>query len=114
MRSDYNNRILSRERPDTLSTSRYNFTAKDIRIRIENFRNNLSRIIEICNKNKVHIIISTVPSNFVKLYLPKPAFNEYKKVYKLFDDNKISGRGKSGKNDNQEYPRQTSIVRFEK
>lgn len=89
LRSDYNNRILSRQRPDTLSAWRYNFTAKDVRIRMDNFRNNLSRIIEICNKNKVPIMIGTVPSNLVNPYLPKPAFDEYKKVYKLFDEHKF-------------------------
>jgi lysophospholipase L1-like esterase len=88
LRSDHNNLILKREIPDTLSAWRYNFTVKDVRIRMENYRDNLSRIIEICNKNKVPIIIGTVPSNLVNPYLPKGAEDQYKKVYELFDDHK--------------------------
>jgi hypothetical protein len=85
LRSDHNNRILSRERPNWFKARKYQFTVRDVQDRMEYFRNNLSRIIELCKKNKVPIIIGTVPSNLVNPYLPKEALNGYKKVRDLID-----------------------------
>jgi len=77
-------RVLTEE-PNTTRAWRTQFTERDVENRMRTFRANLSRIIEQYKAKGVPVILSTVPSNLVKPYLPKesvqdffPAFRAYK------------------------------------
>jgi hypothetical protein len=86
IRWEHNKRILmARDRPNFVKARKFHFTMQDVRARMENYRNNLSLIIESCRKNKVPVIIGTVPSNLVKPYIPELAWGEYAKVQKLLE-----------------------------
>jgi hypothetical protein len=83
---EHNKRILEfRDRPNFVKARKYKFTLSEVQSRMESYRNNLSLIIELCHKNKVPIIIGTVPSNLLKPYLPQEAWGEYSKVQKLLE-----------------------------
>ncbi len=58
---------LAASAPNTSSAWMHVFTEEEIRSRMTTYRNNLSRIIELCGKKGIPVVIGTVPSNLWKL-----------------------------------------------
>ena len=80
LRWEHNRRILDGPEPTTFAAHarawRYDFTLADIAERMESYRRNLTRMLGLCRKAGIPIIIGTVPSNLFKPYLPEAALRK--------------------------------------
>lgn len=76
LREEHQKRLLTTE-PDTARAWKVPFTKQDVEARMQAFRANLARILELYKARSIPVILSTVPSNLVKPYLPKESFEAF-------------------------------------
>jgi len=82
-----NRSILSETNPHANLRVAYQhrYTAGEIGLRMEAFRNNLAIIMTLCQTNQVPIVIGTVPSNLMEPSLRSEHIERYKPVWDLFE-----------------------------
>lgn len=85
LEADSAERKLANALPDSARAWGYSFTREDLRDRMETYRNNLTRIAELCKNFGVPLIVGTVPSNLMKPALQGSAGAAYEQqVLPLF------------------------------
>ncbi len=85
LEDEHKMRLLSQE-PNTSRAWRVQFTERDVALRMRTFRGNISSIIELFRSRGIPVLISTVPSNLVRPYLPKESLSDF---YQAFRDYKL-------------------------
>ncbi|MDP8299066.1 MAG: SGNH/GDSL hydrolase family protein, partial [Candidatus Tantalella remota] len=83
LENEHNKRLLSMYDPVIQPAWHHNFTEEEDLDRMEAYENNLSLIINICQKNGISLVIGTVSSNLVMPFLPEKERKEYYVVYGL-------------------------------
>ena len=82
---EHRERVLANANVNVARAWRYPFTAADVTKRMSAFRENLTRIIQLCQHRKVAVIIASVPSNLVKPYLPRKSRERFREVVQLYE-----------------------------
>ncbi|MFT5499048.1 MAG: lysophospholipase L1-like esterase [Kiritimatiellia bacterium] len=90
---EHNQRLLKREEPVSDSNYarawKYPFTRQDVSDRMEQYKRNLTLIIEAASSRHIPVLIGTVPSNVFNPYLPKESAAQYREVYQYWAANDV-------------------------
>ena len=81
---EHRDRVLADANVNVARAWRYPFTAADVTKRMSAFRENLTRIIQLCQRCNVPVIIGSVPSNLVKPYLPRESRERFNEVVQFY------------------------------
>ena len=81
---EHRERVLADANVNVARAWRYPFTASDVAKRMSAFRENLTRIIQLCQRSNVPVIIGSVPSNLVKPYLPRKSRERFNEVVQFY------------------------------
>jgi hypothetical protein len=76
--------------------------------RMQSFRDNLARILQMCREQNVPFILGTVPSNLIKPNLPGDAGARYQQVLEMFKEGKYDEGAKLGREILRNAPRHQS------
>jgi len=69
---DWQRHCLLDRFPDYSRAWHYPFTKRDVDVRMVDFQDNLNKVVLLCKKKGVPLVISTVPSNLWRPYLGNP------------------------------------------
>jgi lysophospholipase L1-like esterase len=83
LKAEHKKRLLSDE-PDVARAWKVEFSEQDVQSRMRNFRANLQGIIELYRSRNIPVILSTVPSNLVRPYLPRESIPEFFTSFKAY------------------------------
>lgn len=88
---------LAKSAPGAARAWSHKFTIADVAARMEAFRANMTRIVQLCEAKGIPIVLATVPSNLVKPYLAKEAAEHYREVRELIDRGEFERAGVRGR-----------------
>lgn len=77
-------RRIAETLPDTSRTWGHVFSPEERKERMDRFRANIERIVQICRDAGVPLILGTVPSNLIRPSLQGQAGHDYERVLELF------------------------------
>lgn len=90
-------RALAGDLPRSARAWTHRFTRADVAERMESFRANMTRIVDLCEARGVPLVLTTVPSNLVKPYLAEEAAEPYREVRELIDRGEFERAGIRGR-----------------